>query len=187
MSRITTEDDARAAIAAERERLRERFGTFEATEACVENDPAFYEHGLDLVHETGMLADAGALVRDSRDRVLLVRHPDAPELWGTPGGGYEAADDSLAATAVREVREETGVRCALTDVLAVRIKTIEHSEEPRSYPMLTAEFAAHSSDEDSGARSEQPASATDDEEILEAQWFAEPPAALHDRTQDLIG
>ncbi|WP_049898364.1 NUDIX hydrolase [Halococcus agarilyticus] len=183
---MTTENDARAAVGAERERLRERFGAFAVTETRVENDPAFYEYGLDLVRESGMLADAGALVRDSRDRVLLVRHPDTPETWGTPGGGYETADDSLAATAVREVREETGVRCEVTDVLAIRVKTIEHSEEPRSYPMLTAEFAAHSA-EGSGVRSRQPASATDDDEVLEARWFVEPPAALHDRTRDLLG
>ena len=174
---MAIEDDARAAVAAEREQLHERFGAFETTTTRVENDPAFYEHGLDLVRETGMLADAGALVRDPRGRVLLVRHPDAPETWGTPGGGYEAVDDSLAATAVREVREETGVRCEVTDVLAARVKTIEHGEESRSYPMLTVEFAAHGD----GA-----ASATDDEEILEAQWFAKPPVALHDHTRDLL-
>ena len=174
---MAIEDDACMAVAAERGRLAERFGAFETTTTRVENDPAFYEHGLGLVHETGMLAEAGALVRDPRGRVLLVRHPDAPETWGTPGGGYEAVDDSLAATAVREVREETGVRCEVTDVLAARVKTIEHSEEPRSYPMLTTEFAAHGN----GA-----ASATDDEEILEARWFAEPPVALHDHTRDLL-
>ncbi|PSQ66241.1 MAG: NUDIX domain-containing protein [Halobacteriales archaeon SW_9_67_24] len=173
---MAIEDDACMAVAAERGRLAERFGAFETTTTRVENDPAFYEHGLDLVRETGMLAEAGALVRDPRGRVLFVRHPDAPETWGTPGGGYEV-DDSLAATAVREVREETGVRCEVTDVLAARVKTIEHSEEPRSYPMLTTEFAAHGN----GA-----ASATDDEEILEARWFAEPPVALHDHTRDLL-
>ena len=174
---MAIEDDACMAVAAERGRLAERFGAFETTTTRVKNDPAFYEHGLGLVRETGMLAEAGALVRDPRGRVLLVRHPDAPETWGTPGGGYEAVDDSLAATAVREVREETGVRCEVTDVLAARVKTIEHSEEPRSYPMLTTEFAAHGN----GA-----ASATDDEEILEARWFAEPPVALHDHTRDLL-
>jgi ADP-ribose pyrophosphatase YjhB (NUDIX family) len=174
---MAIEDDACMAVATERGRLAERFGAFETTTTRVKNDPAFYEHGLDLVRETGMLAEAGALVRDPRGRVLLVRHPDAPETWGTPGGGYEAVDDSLAATAVREVREETGVRCEVTDVLAARVKTIEHSEEPRSYPMLTTEFAAHGN----GA-----ASATDDEEILEARWFAEPPVALHDHTRDLL-
>jgi ADP-ribose pyrophosphatase YjhB (NUDIX family) len=184
---MAIEDDARAAVAAERERLAERFGAFEVTATRVENDPAFYEHGLDLVRETGMLADAGALVRDPRGRVLLVRHPDAPETWGTPGGGYEAVDDSLAATAVREVREETGVRCEVTDVLAARVKTIEHGEEPRSYPMLTTEFAAHSGGESAEARPGQPASATGDEEILAARWFVDPPAALYDRTRDLLG
>jgi ADP-ribose pyrophosphatase YjhB (NUDIX family) len=174
---VAAEDTARAAVAAELDRLRERFGDFPVDETRVENDPDFYEHGLDLVRKTGMLADAGALVHDARDRLLLIRHPDAPETWGTPGGGYEAADDSLVETAVREVREETSVDCEVTDVLTARVKTIEHRDEPRSYPMLTVEF---------GARGSGTVSAAADGEVLEAQWFAEPPEALHDRTRKLL-
>lgn len=64
---MTTEEDARVAVDAELDSLDERFGDFELTETTVENDPAFYEHGLDRVGETGMLADAGALVRDERN------------------------------------------------------------------------------------------------------------------------
>jgi ADP-ribose pyrophosphatase YjhB (NUDIX family) len=174
---MAVEDDASTAVAAEIDRLRERFGDFLVDETRVENDPDYYEHGLDLVRENGMLADAGALVHDARDRLLLIRHPDAPETWGTPGGGYEVDDDSLTETAVREVREETDIDCEVTDVLAARVKTIEHRDEPRSYPMLTVEF---------GARGSGTVSAAADEEVLEAQWFAEPPEALHDRIQKLL-
>ncbi|EMA42275.1 hypothetical protein C448_11081 [Halococcus morrhuae DSM 1307] len=163
---MTTEDDARRAVDTELGRLHERFGAFDVTETTVENDPDFYEHGLDHVHRTGMLADAGALVRDRRDRTLLVRHPAAPETWTMPGGGHEAGDGSLVATAIREVREETVVRCAVTNIRSARITTIEHRDEQRSYPMLTVMFVA---------RGEGSASAAEDEEILEAQWFADPP------------
>lgn len=163
---MTMENDARTAVDAELDRLHGRFGDFDVTETTVTNDPDWYEHGLDLVRETGMLADAEALVRDSRGRVLLIRHPDASETWATPGGGYEAGDDSLVTTAVREVREETAVRCEITDVLTARVRTIEHRDEQRSYPMLTVSFAA---------RGGGSASAVDDEEILDARWFADPP------------
>ena len=163
---MAAENDARVAVDAELDDLDERFGDFELTETTVENDPAFYEHGLDRVRETGMLADASALVYDGRNRVLLVRHPDTPESWVTPGGGYEAGDGSLVTTVIREVEEETGVRLAVTDVLFARVETIEHRDEQRSYPMLRLQFAA---------RGDRPASAANDDEILEARWFADPP------------
>lgn len=161
---MTVEDAARAAVTAELDELRERFGGFAVEETRVENDPDFYEHGLELVRETGMLADAGALVRDRRNRLLLIRHPDAPETWGTPGGGYEAGDDSLVETAVREVSEETGVHCSVTAVCAARVKTIDHRDDSRSFPMLTVEFAA----DGNGV-----VSAAEDDEVLEARWFEE--------------
>jgi ADP-ribose pyrophosphatase YjhB (NUDIX family) len=163
---MTIEDDARRVVDIELDRLHERFDAFDVTEATVENDPDFYDHGLDRIRRTGMLADAGALVRDRRGRTLFVRHPAAPETWTTPGGGYEAEDESLVATAIREIREETTVSCAVTEIRSVRIKTIEHRDEQRSYPMLTVAFVAHG---------EGSASAAEDEEILEARWFADPP------------
>ena len=164
---MTIEEDAHVAVDAELDRLDDRFGDFELTETSVENDPALYEHGLDRVRETGMLADAGALVHDERNRVLLVRHPDTPGSWVRPGGGYEAGDDSLVATAVREVEEETAVRPVVTDVLSARVRTIEHRDEQRSYPMLRLQF---------GARGGGSVSAANDDEILEARWFADPPS-----------
>ena len=174
---MTIEDDARTAVDGELARLRERLDEFVLVETRVENDPSFYEHGLDLVREIGMLADAGTLVRNPHDHVLLIRHPNTPETWGTPGGGYKGGDGSLAATAVREVREEASVECEIDDVLAVRVKTIEHHDEPRSFPMLTVEFAA---------RGEGTATVAADEEVLAAAWFDDPPAALHDCTRDLL-
>lgn len=164
---MLTENDARTAVETELDRLYGYFGAFEVTKTTIENDPEFYEHGLGLIKETGMLADAGALVCDSQGRVLLIRHPDAPDSWATPGGGYEAGDESLVATAVREVGEETTVCCGITGVRSARVKTIVHRDAQRSYPMLTVEFSA---------RGDGPASAVDDEEILEARWFADPPA-----------
>ena len=161
-------DAARAAVARELARLRDRFGTFEVHETTVENDPDYFEHGLDLVREHGMLADAGATVHDDHGRVLAIRHPEAPEEWGTPGGTFEG-EDSLVETAVREVREETSVECEVTGVRWARVKTVEHRDADRSYPMLTVEFDARGSGEPS---------AVDDDEVLEARWLATSPAGF---------
>ena len=84
----------------------------------------------------------------------------------TPGGSYEASDDSIVTTVVREVEEETAVRPMVTDVLSAQIRTIEHRDEQRSYPMLRLQFSA---------RGDGSASAANDDEILEARWFADPP------------
>jgi 8-oxo-dGTP pyrophosphatase MutT (NUDIX family) len=53
-------------------------------------------------------------VRDDRGRVLLIHKVDN-NLWALPGGGHDAGE-SITDTAVREVREETGL-----DVEVVRL------------------------------------------------------------------
>lgn len=147
------------------ERLQERYGPFPVEEATATNDPEFFEHGRRLAEE-GWLGDAGAWVEDEEGHVLLVRHAGAPERWGTPGGGHEPGE-SFAETAVREVREETGVECSITGVFWCRRKTIVHEENPdRRLWMLTVEFEA----DHVGGGVE-----VGDDEILEARWFEEPP------------
>ena len=53
---------------------------------------------------------AGAVVHDAAGRLLLVRRGREPGrgLWSMPGGRCEPGE-TAAATAVREVREETGL------------------------------------------------------------------------------
>ena len=52
---------------------------------------------------------AAAVIRDEDGRVLLVRHSYGERNWQIPGGVGEPGE-SAAQTAVREVREETGLK-----------------------------------------------------------------------------
>src|SRR2546425_491740 len=64
---------------------------------------------------------ARVLVLDSADRLLLVLSGDA---WLVPGGGVEEGEE-LAAAAVRELREETGLSAAAADLYLVAYTTGE--------------------------------------------------------------
>ena len=56
------------------------------------------------------MACAGAVVRDARGRILLIRRGTEPGrgLWSVPGGRVEPGE-TTAEAAVRETREETGL------------------------------------------------------------------------------
>jgi 8-oxo-dGTP pyrophosphatase MutT (NUDIX family) len=58
------------------------------------------------------------IVLDSKGRVLLVQHAYGDEGWGLPGGG-PSRREALADTAVREVREETGIPCQVQQLLGI--------------------------------------------------------------------
>jgi 8-oxo-dGTP diphosphatase len=57
----------------------------------------------------------GAVVRDDRERLLLIRRGREPGLgrWSLPGGRVEPGEDARHAV-VREVEEETGLRIVVT-------------------------------------------------------------------------
>lgn len=157
-------------------RLRERYGPFDVVEETVENGPEFFERGRRKAEE-GWIGDAGCWVTDGKDRVLLIRHAESPTEWGVPGGGHEPGE-TLAETARREVQEETGVECTLTDVFRVRRKRIVlATDRNRRLYMLTALFEGTA---ESGGLS------VGDEEVLEAKWFAEPPDAVADFLEERV-
>ncbi|MER6913730.1 NUDIX domain-containing protein [Streptomyces sp. NPDC000594] len=62
-----------------------------------------------------LVVAASAVVTDERGRILLQRRRDN-NLWALPGGGMEMTD-SLPGTAVREVREETGLTVEITGLV----------------------------------------------------------------------
>ena len=58
-------------------------------------------------HITLLIPAAAAIIRDERDRVLLIRRGDGRG-WSLPGGVMEPGE-RIADCAVRETREETGL------------------------------------------------------------------------------
>lgn len=167
---MTLEDETREDIDRRLSRLEDEFGEFPVVEPTLTHDPDFFEAGVEMVRE-GWIGDAGAFVTDDEDRALLIRHEDEPDKWGTPGGGHEPGE-TMAETARREVREETGVEVDLTGVFRARRKTAVHADEPdRRFQTLTVWFdgEAEGTEIDVG-----------DDEIVAARWFAEPPEQVHD-------
>ncbi|MEU9120234.1 NUDIX domain-containing protein [Streptomyces sp. NPDC048506] len=62
-----------------------------------------------------LVVAASAVVTDNRGRILLQRRTDNG-LWALPGGGMEMTE-SLPETAVREVKEETGLDVEITGLV----------------------------------------------------------------------
>ncbi|MEW1612161.1 MULTISPECIES: NUDIX domain-containing protein [unclassified Streptomyces] len=62
-----------------------------------------------------LVVAASAVVTDEQGRILLQRRRDN-DLWALPGGGMDM-DDSLPGTAVREVKEETGLDVEITGLV----------------------------------------------------------------------
>ncbi|MFJ7205369.1 NUDIX domain-containing protein [Streptomyces sp. NPDC098789] len=62
-----------------------------------------------------LVVAASAVVTDDRGRILLQRRRDN-DLWALPGGGMDMGD-SLPGTAVREVKEETGLDVEITGLV----------------------------------------------------------------------
>lgn len=60
---------------------------------------------------------ASVVVRDERDRVLLVRHEN-DDSWVTPGGAVEP-NEAPADAALRELWEETGLHAELSRLVGV--------------------------------------------------------------------
>ena len=58
-----------------------------------------------------------AFIQDDKERILMIRRTDN-DMYAIPGGQLELGE-TLARAAVREVREETGIDCAVTEVIGI--------------------------------------------------------------------
>ncbi|MFC8532748.1 NUDIX domain-containing protein [Streptomyces sp. NPDC057249] len=74
-----------------------------------------YYDDPDAPEPNSLVVAASAVVTDDVGRVLLQRRCDNG-LWALPGGGMDMAD-SLPGTAVREVKEETGLDVEITGLV----------------------------------------------------------------------
>lgn len=103
------------------------------------------------------------------DRVLLALGR-THETWGPAGGGRETGE-SFAATAEREVREETGVECTTTDLHGIRRVVVEDPESRDeihlAYVVFEADYAGGSID-------------VQETEVGGAGWFGSLPERRHE-------
>ena len=157
-------------------RLREEYGEFPVRESAVWNDPEFFEEGRERTLD-GWIGDAAALVTDDEGRVLMIRHEGVPDRWGIPGGGHEPGE-TMEETARRELREETGIECTITDVNFARRKTVRLETDPgERFSLLTVVF---------DAKYELGTISIGDDEVLEARWFEERPEHLLDFVREYV-
>jgi 8-oxo-dGTP pyrophosphatase MutT (NUDIX family) len=67
-----------------------------------------------MAHQRG----AAAVILNDQGHVLLVKHSYGRLNWEVPGGGSEA-NESVVETAIREVREETGLQVVAQDMTGI--------------------------------------------------------------------
>jgi 8-oxo-dGTP diphosphatase len=104
---------------------------------------------------------------DDRDRVLMILNRGSEE-WDLPGGGREDGE-TFEEAAVREVEEETNIRCELTELFLLHhaVVTTDHREE--RVHTLYVYFDGSYTDGDIAIQGG---------ELNGAAWFAEPPERL---------
>ncbi|MFG2661675.1 NUDIX domain-containing protein [Streptomyces sp. NPDC048425] len=74
-----------------------------------------YYDDPDAPKPNSLVVAASAVVTDDQGRILLQRRRDN-SLWALPGGGMDMSD-SVPGTAVREVKEETGLDVEVTGLV----------------------------------------------------------------------
>lgn len=178
------EEINRETVERRRDRLREAYpGVTVHHETETVDDDLFAE--LREISRDGYTGGGYAwVVRDPEDAAALTESmPDAVDegqrvlmilgrggtAWGLPGGGREEGERYEEA-AVREVREETGVDCEITDCFLVchRVTVSDGDHDDRLHTLWSF-FDADYAD---GSIAIQPG------ELNGAAWFVEPPARM---------
>src|SRR6476659_2915452 len=76
-----------------------------------------YYNDPDAPPANSVVPSTTAVVTDDQDRIVLIRRRDN-DLWALPGGGMELGE-SIVDTAVRKVKEETGLDVEVTGLIGV--------------------------------------------------------------------
>ncbi|MEU4634154.1 NUDIX domain-containing protein [Micromonospora chalcea] len=74
-------------------------------------------HDQNAPKANAIVVAVSVFARDDRDRLLLIQRTDNG-LWSLPSGGQEIGE-SVAQTAVRETREETGIHVEVVGLVGV--------------------------------------------------------------------
>jgi 8-oxo-dGTP pyrophosphatase MutT (NUDIX family) len=110
---------------------------------------------------------------DARRALMILNR--ANDRWGLPGGGLEG-DETYEAAARREVREETGIECSVTDPFLLRRVTAvpesDHVAAEFDTDRVHLLYAFFDATYEGGSIAIQPG------ELDGAAWFAEPPARM---------
>ncbi|MBQ2960063.1 MAG: NUDIX hydrolase [Oscillospiraceae bacterium] len=142
----------------------------------------FLDNNEDAFQRSNLIAHMTAsswVVNPKRDKVLMVYHK-IYDSWSWTGG-HADGDTDLAAVALREVREETGVKSArlLSDeIFSLEILTVDGHEKRGEYVPshlhMNVTYLVEADDSDSLSICE--------EENSDVQWFS-PEAALKASTE----
>lgn len=76
-----------------------------------------YYNDPDAPKPNSVVPSASAVVTDEDGRILLIKRSDN-KLWALPGGGHDVGE-TIEQTAVREVKEETGLDVEVTALTGV--------------------------------------------------------------------
>ena len=130
-------------------------------------DPDTYDRLRETHGAVGVSGGAGALVTDADGRALFVRYGDGTS-WSDPATGRRPGE-SPAECAVRAVREDAGVECAVTDLAQIHLL---YADDDTGRPLIPRPFALFAAGHESG----DPRPAGDGVEAV--RWWETPPENL---------
>lgn len=124
---------SRQRVATALDRLETTYGPFDVQEDRYEVPTERYEAIRDRF-EAGSVGYAGVWVTNESGEVLLIDEAGR-EGWSEPTGKHRP-EERLAETALREVREETGVECEITGVALAHVVEMADAGSPESPPIV---------------------------------------------------
>ena len=98
-----------------------------------------YYNDPDAPTPNSVVPSASAVVTDELGRILLIKRRDN-ELWALPGGGHDVGE-TIEQTAVREVKEETGLDVEVTAITGIYTDPPTSSRSPTGKSASNSRFA----------------------------------------------